>query len=81
MVNPTRVAVLERIDNLNEYALDQLILSEEREFSDNRVKIASTQVVDKKGIAARIDLTVECEYVGMGRDSGVELLFAGLVMI
>ena len=54
-----RVAVLERIDNLNEYALDQLILSEERELSDDRVEIASTQVVDKKGIAAPIDLTVE----------------------
>ena len=45
------------------------------------MEIASTEVVAEEGIAARIDLTIECEYMGMGRDSRMELLFAGSVDI
>jgi hypothetical protein len=60
------VAKVKRVDNLDEDTLDQLIISEERELLDDSVKIASTEVVDKEGVAARINLTVECENVRVG---------------
>ena len=66
MVDPTRVAKVKRVDDLDEDALDQLIVSEERELHNGGVKIASTEVANKEGVAARIDLTVECEYVRVG---------------
>jgi hypothetical protein len=66
VVNPTRVAKVKRVDDLDEDTLDQLIVSEERELPDDGVKIASTEVADKEGVAARINLTVECENVRVG---------------
>jgi len=45
------------------------------------VKIASTQVIDEEGIAARVDLTMECEHVWVGRHSRMELRFASLVVV
>ena len=81
MVVPTRVAVLDCVDDLDEHAPDQLILSEERELPDDGVKIAGTEVVDEEGGAARVDLAMEREDVWVGRNSGMELGFTSLVVV
>jgi hypothetical protein len=81
MVYATRVAVLEPVDDLDEYALDQLVLSEEGELSEDRVKIARAEVVNEKGIFSRIDLAMQGENVWVGRDSGMELGFASLIVV
>jgi hypothetical protein len=62
------MAILKRIDDLDENALNQFVLSEEREFPDGGVKIASTdlEVVDEEGEEARVNLTMECEHVRVG---------------
>ena len=60
------MAKVKRVDDLDEDTLDQLIVPEERELPNDSVEIASTEVVDIEGVAARIDLTVECEYVRVG---------------
>jgi len=66
VVDPTGMAILKRIDDLDEHALDQLVLSEERELPDDGVKIASTEVIDEEREEARVNLTMECEHVRMG---------------
>jgi hypothetical protein len=81
MVYSTRVAVLEPVDDLDEYALDQLILSEEGELSEYGVKVARAEVVDEEGIFSRIDLAMQGENVWVGRDSGMELGFASLIVV
>jgi hypothetical protein len=81
MVNPTRVAEIKRVDDLDEDALDQLILSEECELLDDGVKVAGAEVVSKKDIRARIDLTMEREYIGVGRNSRMEAGFAALAVV
>ena len=60
------MAKVKRVDDLDEDTLDQLIVPEERELPNDSVEIANTEVVDIEGVAARIDLTVECEYVRVG---------------
>jgi hypothetical protein len=60
------MAILERIDDLDKHPLDQLIFSEECELPDDRVKIASTDVVDEESVVARVDLTMEREHVWVG---------------
>lgn len=71
-----RVAVLEGVDDLDEYALDQLVFSEEGELSDDGVKIAGAEVVDEEGVFASFNLTMEGEHMWVGRDSSVEHCFA-----
>ena len=66
MVDSARVAILDRVDDLDEHALDQLVLSEERELADDGVKIASAEVVDEEGEVARVDLAMEVEDVWVG---------------
>jgi len=61
-----RVAVLEGVDDLDEYALDQLVFSEEGELSDDGVKIAGAEVVDEEGAVTTIDLAMESEDMGVG---------------
>ena len=57
------MTILDCVDDLDEHALDQLVLSEERELPDDGVKIASTEVVDEEGEVARVDLAMEGEDV------------------
>ena len=66
MVDSTTVAKLDRVDDLDEHALDELVLSEERELADDGVKIAGTEVIDKEGEVARVDLAMEGEDVWVG---------------
>ena len=40
------VVVLERVDDLDEDALDEFIIAEERARLDDRVKIAGTDIID-----------------------------------
>ena len=63
MVYSAGVAVLEGVDDLDEYTLYQLILSEEGELSDDGVKIARAEVIDEEGIFSCINFTMEGEYV------------------
>ena len=81
MIDPAGVAKVKRVDDLDEYTLDQLVLSEESKLPDEGVEIASAEIIDKEGVVARIDLTMECEYVGVGRNPRMELGFAGLIMV
>ena len=81
MVDSTRVAILYRVDDLDEHALDKLVFSEERELADDGVKIASAEVVDEEGEVTRVDLAMEGEDVWVGRDPGMELGFASLVVV
>lgn len=81
MVHPARVAVLEGIDDLNEYALDQLVVSEECEVSDDGVEIAGAEVVDEEGVFAGINLAMEGEDMWVGRYSSVERRFARLMVV
>lgn len=81
MIDSLRMAIFQGIDDLDEHPLDQLILSEESELPDYRAKISSTQVIYEEGIAARVDLTMEGEYVWVGRHSRMELGFASLVVV
>jgi hypothetical protein len=53
VVDSTRVAVLDCVNDLDEHVPDQLILSEERELPDDGVKITGTEVVDEEGKAQR----------------------------
>ena len=66
MIDPTGVAEVERVDDLDKDTLDQLVVSEECELPDDRVEIASTEVINEEDITARIDLAME------GKDVGVE---------
>ena len=75
------MTILDCFDDLDEHALDQLVLSEERELPDDGVKIAGTEVVDEEGEVARVDLAMEGEDVWVGRNSSMELGFASLVVI
>jgi len=60
------MAGFERIDDLNEDTLDQLILSEECELPDHRVEVPSAEVVDEEGAVTTIDLAMESEDVRGG---------------
>jgi len=66
VIDPAGVAEVERINDLDENALDQFVLSEECELSDDRVEVASTEVIDEEDVSASIDLAME------GKDVGVE---------
>ena len=66
MVDSTRVAILDCVDDLDEHAFDQLVFSEESELPDDGVKIASTEVIDEEREVARIDLAMEGEDVWVG---------------
>lgn len=81
MVNSTRVAEIERIDDLDDDTLDLLVLSEERELLDDGVKVAGAEVVDEVGIGARVDLTMECEYVGVRGNLRMQAAFASLAIV
>ena len=66
VVDSTRVTVFDRVDDLDENALDQLVLSEERELPDDGVKIAGTEVVNEEGEVTRVDLAMEREDMWVG---------------
>ena len=80
MIDSSFVAVLERIDDLDEDALDEFILAEERDLPYDRVKIASAKIVYVESVVTLVDLTMEGEDVGVGRDTGMELPLAGLII-
>ena len=80
MIDAAVVTVLERIDDLDEDALDEFILAEEHDLLHDRVKIAGAKVVYEEGVAALVDLTMEGEHVGVRRDTGMELPLAGLMI-
>ncbi|KAI0302768.1 hypothetical protein BC826DRAFT_1089810 [Russula brevipes] len=46
VVDPTGMAILKRIDDLDEHALDQLVLSEERRFSPEKVPFGSFRLLE-----------------------------------
>ena len=58
--------MLDCVDDLDEHAPDQIILSEERELPDDGVKIAGTEVVDEEREVARVDLAMKGEDVWVG---------------
>ena len=66
MIDAALVTVLERIDDLDEDALDEFIIAEERARLDDRLKIAGADIVDVEDVTALMNLTMEGEYVGMG---------------
>ena len=66
MVDSTRVAILDCVDDLDEHPLDQLVFSEEPKLPEDGVKIASTEVIDEEREVARIDLAMEGEDVWVG---------------
>jgi len=80
VIDPAGVAKVEGVDDLDEDALDQLVVSEEGELLDDRVEIASTEVIDEEDVASRIDLTMEGKDVGVERNSLMKLCFAGYVV-
>lgn len=65
MIDPAGVTEIERIDDLDEDTLDQIVISEERELLDDRVEIASTEVIDKEDVAACIDLAMDGKNIGV----------------
>ena len=81
VVDSTAVAEIKRVDDLDQDVLDQLVLSEERELLDDGVKVAGAEVVDEVGIRARVDLTMECEYIGVVRNSRMEAGFTTLAVV
>ena len=81
MIDIALVAVLERIDDLDENALDEFIIAEESARLDDRLKIAGADIVDVENVTALVDLTMEGEHVGMGRDAGMELPLASLMVL
>ena len=81
MINAAFVAVTERINDLEKDALDEFILAEERSFLDDGMKIAGTKIVYEEGVGALVDLAMEGEHVGMGRDTGMELPLASLIIL
>lgn len=60
------MAKVKRINDLDEDALDQLVISEECEPFDDRVEVSSAEVIDEEDVATSIDLAME------GKDVGVE---------
>ena len=81
VIHATRVTVLEGVDDLNEDALDEFILAEERGLLYDRVKIASTEVVYVEGVGALVELTMEGEYVRVRRDTSMEPFLASTVTL
>ncbi len=81
MINATCVAVLERVDDLNEDALDEFILAKERDLLYDRVKVAGAKIVHVEGVAALVELTMEGEHVWVGRDTSMELSLASMIML
>ena len=80
VVDPTRVAEVEPIDDLDKDVPDQLVFSEEGVLLDDGVEIASTEVVDEEHVVARIDLAMEGKDVGVERNFFMEISFAGYVV-
>ena len=66
MIDIALVAVLERIGDLDENALDEFIVAEESARLDDRLKIAGADIVDVEDVTALMNPTMEGEYVGMG---------------
>ena len=81
MINAAFVAVTERINNLEEDALDEFIFAEESGLLDDGVKIAGTKIVYEEGVRALADLAMEGEHVGMGRDTGIKLPLASQIIL
>ena len=80
MIDAAFVAVLERLNDLDEGALDEFILAEERDLLYDRVKIAGAKIVYVEGVTALVDFTMEGENVGVGRDMGMDLSLASLII-
>jgi hypothetical protein len=75
VIDAALVAVLERINDSKVDAFDEFILARERGRLDDRVKIASAEIIDTElteGVMALVDLVMEGEHVGKGRDASVE---------
>ena len=66
VINAMCMTVLERVNDLNEDALDEFILAEERDLPYGRMKVAGAKVVYVEGVGALVELTVEREYVRVG---------------
>ena len=81
MIDAAFVAVLERLNDLDEGALDEFILAEERDPLYDRVKIAGAKIVYVEGVTALVDFTMEGENVGVGRDMGMDLSLASLIIL
>jgi hypothetical protein len=81
VVDPSRVTEVKRVDDLDEYTLYKLIVSEEREVPDDGVKVAGAEVVNEEGIGARVNLTVECKNILVERNSRMKTSFASLATV
>ena len=81
MIDTALVAVLERVDDLDEDALDKFVLAEEHAFPDDGVEVAGADIVYVEGVTALVDLAMESEHVGVGRDAGMELPLASLIIL
>ena len=81
MVDAALVTMFERINGLDDDTLDEFVLAEEHPIPDDGVKVAGANIVYEEGVTALVDLTMEGEHVGMGRDAGMELPLASLVIL
>ena len=81
MVDAALVTMFERINGLDDDALDEFVLAEEHAVPDDGVKVAGANIVYEEGVTALVNLTMEGEHVGMGRDAGMELPLASLVIL
>ena len=79
VINATCMTVLERVDDLNEDALNEFILTEEHDLLYDRVKVAGAEVVYVEDVETLLELTVEGEYVGVRRDTSMELFLASVI--
>ena len=79
VIHATCVAVLERVDDLNEDALDEFILAEECDLPYDRVKVAGAKVVHVEGVGTLVELTVEREHVRVGRNTSMEQFLARMI--
>jgi hypothetical protein len=81
VINATCVAILERVNDLDEDTLDEFILAKERGLLHDRVKVAGTEIVDVEDVKALLELTMEGEDVGVGRDTSMELFLATVISL
>ena len=81
VINATCVAMLERVDDLDEDTLDEFILAQESGLLHDRVKVTGTEIVDVEDVKALLELTMEGEDVGVGRDASMELFLATVISL
>ena len=75
------MTILQRIDDLNEDALDEFILAEESGFPYDRVKVASAEIVYVEDELVLLELAMEGEHVWVGRNTSMEPFLASMIIL